>query len=39
LPVVDGKTVGIEYADHNAQLAAAFMRELIDAEVAVPSGR
>ncbi len=39
LPVVDGQTVGIEYADHNAQLAAEFMRELIDAEVAVSSGR
>ena len=39
LPVVDGQTVGIEYADQNAQLAAEFMRELIDAEVFVPSGR
>jgi sugar phosphate isomerase/epimerase len=35
LPVVDGQTVGIEYADHNAQLAAEFMRELIDSEVAM----
>jgi sugar phosphate isomerase/epimerase len=39
LPVVDGQTVGIEFADINAQLAAEFMRELIDAEVAVLSGR
>jgi sugar phosphate isomerase/epimerase len=29
LPVVDGQTVGIEYAHHNAQLAAQFMRQLI----------
>jgi sugar phosphate isomerase/epimerase len=33
LPVLDGETVGIEYADLNAQLAAEFMRELIDSEV------
>ena len=39
LPVVDGQTVGIEYADQNAQLAAEFMRELIEAEVPVLSGR
>jgi sugar phosphate isomerase/epimerase len=39
LPVVDGQTVGIEFADINAQLAAEFMRELIDAEVGVLSGR
>ncbi len=31
LPVVDGQTVGIEYADQNARMAAEFMRELIDA--------
>ena len=37
LPVIDGQTVGIEYADQNAQLAAEFMRELIDAELAVSS--
>lgn len=30
LPVVDGQTVGIEYAERNAQLAAEFMRGLID---------
>jgi len=29
LPVVDGQTVGIEYAHQNAQLAAEFMRGLI----------
>jgi sugar phosphate isomerase/epimerase len=29
LPVVNGQTVGIEFADQNAQLAAEFMRELI----------
>jgi sugar phosphate isomerase/epimerase len=29
LPVVDGETVGIEYAENNAQLAAEFMRGLI----------
>jgi len=32
LPVVKGQTVGIEYAEKNAQLAAEFMRELIDTE-------
>jgi sugar phosphate isomerase/epimerase len=31
LPVVNGQTVGIEYADRNAQLAAEFMREIIKA--------
>jgi hypothetical protein len=30
LPVVDGQTVGIEYAHHNAQLAAEFLRGLIE---------
>jgi sugar phosphate isomerase/epimerase len=29
LPVVDGQTVGIEYAHHNVELAAEFMRDLI----------
>jgi hypothetical protein len=29
LPVVNGKTVGIEFAEMNAQLAAEFMRGLI----------
>jgi hypothetical protein len=29
LPVVDGQTVGIEYVDESAQLAAEFMRGLI----------
>ena len=33
LPVVDGQTVGIEYADQNARMAAEFMRELIESEV------
>jgi sugar phosphate isomerase/epimerase len=28
LPVVNGETVGIEFADRNAQLAAEFMREI-----------
>jgi sugar phosphate isomerase/epimerase len=32
LPVVDGQTVDIEFAHHNAQLAAEFMRELIESE-------
>ena len=31
LPVVDGQTVGIEFADQNAQLAAEFMREILRA--------
>ena len=29
LPVVDGQTVGIEFADRNAELAAEFMRQII----------
>jgi sugar phosphate isomerase/epimerase len=37
LPVEDGRTVGIEYADHNARLAAEFMRVLIDSEIAATS--
>jgi sugar phosphate isomerase/epimerase len=32
LPVVNGETVGIEFAHKNAQLAAEFMREIIHAE-------
>ncbi len=32
LPVVNGETVGIEFAHHNAQLAAEFMRGFIKAE-------
>ncbi len=39
LPVVNGQTVDIGYAHHNAQLAAEFMRELIDAELVPASGR
>jgi sugar phosphate isomerase/epimerase len=33
LPVNDGQTVGIEFADANARMAAEFLRELIDAEI------
>ena len=32
LPVVNGETVGIEFAHKNAQLAVEFMREIIRAE-------
>lgn len=32
LPVVNGETVGIEFAHKNAQLASEFMREIIKAE-------
>src|ERR1044071_1801961 len=32
LPVVNGETVGIEFAHKNAQLAAEFMREIIRLE-------
>lgn len=32
LPVVNGETVGIEFAHKNAQLAAEFMREIIQTE-------
>ena len=32
LPVVNGETVGIEFAHKNAQLAAEFMREIVRAE-------
>jgi len=32
LPVVDGQTVGIEYAHESARLAAEFMRRLIQSE-------
>jgi sugar phosphate isomerase/epimerase len=35
LPVVNGQTVGIEYADLCAELGAQFMRALIDAEAPV----
>jgi sugar phosphate isomerase/epimerase len=30
LPLVNGQTVDIEYAHHNAKLAAEFVRQLID---------
>jgi hypothetical protein len=39
LPVVDGQTVGIEYAHQNAQLAAEFMRDMIESETAPASGK
>jgi len=32
LPKVGGQTVGVEYAEKNAQMAAEFMRELIQSE-------
>ncbi len=32
LPLANGQTVGIEYADQNAQLAAEFMRSLVESE-------
>jgi len=32
LPVVNGETVGIDFAHKNAQLAAEFMREIVKAE-------
>ena len=38
LPVKDGQTVGIEFADANARMAAEFLRELIDAETGALSG-
>ncbi|MFI5457979.1 MAG: sugar phosphate isomerase/epimerase family protein [Isosphaerales bacterium] len=39
LPVVNGQTVDIGFADQNAQLAAEFMRELIRAESQPASGK
>jgi sugar phosphate isomerase/epimerase len=39
LPVVDGQTVDIGYAHQNAQLAAEFMRELIESEPVPASDR
>jgi sugar phosphate isomerase/epimerase len=39
LPVEKGQTVGIEYADLQARLAAEFMRALIDAEVGAAAAR
>src|SRR2546426_9786279 len=32
LPVVNGETIGIEFAHKNAQLAVEFMREIVKAE-------
>ena len=34
LPKVNGQTVGVEYADQNARMAAEFMRGLIASEAA-----
>jgi sugar phosphate isomerase/epimerase len=39
LPVVNGQTVGIEYAHEQARLADEFMRQIVDSEIAVTSGR
>jgi sugar phosphate isomerase/epimerase len=39
LPVVNGETVGIEFAHKNAQLAVEFMREIIKAEYATKPGQ
>jgi sugar phosphate isomerase/epimerase len=39
LPIVNGRTVSIDYAHEQARLAAKFMRALIDAEVGATSGR
>jgi sugar phosphate isomerase/epimerase len=39
LPIVDGETVDIGYADQNAQLAAEFMRELIESASLSPGGK
>jgi sugar phosphate isomerase/epimerase len=38
LPVVDGQTVDIDYAHQNAQLAAEFIRDLIESESVPASG-
>jgi sugar phosphate isomerase/epimerase len=39
LPETEGRTVGIEYADLQARLAAEFMRAVFDTEVREMSGR
>ena len=39
LPVVDGHTVGIEYADEQARLAAKFMRAIKAAEIGEAIGQ
>jgi sugar phosphate isomerase/epimerase len=39
LPVINGLTVGIEYADLQARLAAEFMRALVDSEVGAAAAR
>jgi sugar phosphate isomerase/epimerase len=38
LPVVDGQTVDVSYAEEQASLAAQFMRNIIDSEIAAASG-
>ena len=39
LPVVNGETVGIEFAHHNARLAAEFMREIIKEAYSQPASK
>jgi sugar phosphate isomerase/epimerase len=39
LPVVNGQTVGIEYAHEQARLAAEFMRAILNAELGAAVGR
>ncbi|MGP0062618.1 MAG: sugar phosphate isomerase/epimerase family protein [Isosphaeraceae bacterium] len=39
LPVVHGQTVDIEFAHRNAQMAAEFLREMIEAETLVATGK
>src|SRR5881394_278320 len=39
LPVENGQTVGIEFADRNAELAAEFMREILKREQPEPVNR
>ncbi|MBN9070022.1 MAG: aminomethyl-transferring glycine dehydrogenase [Rhizobiales bacterium] len=39
LPVINGQTVDISYADESASLAAEFMRELINAEAGILTAR
>jgi hypothetical protein len=37
LPLVDGKRVGLDFADKNAQLAAEYMRSVIASAKSVPA--
>jgi len=39
LPTVDGETVGIEFAHHNAELAAEFMRTIVREAASTPAPR